>query len=235
METYAQIKTPEDYKFSKSIAADSYFHYNFGDLPFAASVFVFPAERGVITDWYVSARRKIDDPQPFLVLKLTLSIQEMDQWIVEGKINQIWDNYLLDLAFGSAMVAAPLDGDFLSSNLAKQMKADFLEFHLYAHDRFEELLGETKITKVEKTARWHLLLQSFGVKQTHQIIASYEASLADPLDGSPKTVNTATINQRLQVARKQGLLSQPTAHLNERGNGRQKTKGKDNNENSRRN
>lgn len=235
MEKNAQVETPDDYRFSKSIDADSYFQYNFGDLPFAVSVFVFPAERGVITDWYVSARRKIDDAQASLVMRLTFSIQEQDRWIVEGRINQIWDNYLLDLAFASAMVAAPLDGEFLLSGPTRHVRADFLEFHLYAHDRFEELLGEERLTKVEKTARWHLLLQSFGVKQTHQIIANYEASLALTVDGVSKSVNTATINQRLQLARKQGLLSQPTAHPNERSKERQQEKRKIHDENQRRN
>jgi len=232
METNGSSQAPEGYKFSEAGSSGSCLYYNFGDFPFAVSVFAFPAESGVTTDWYVSGRRKIDEIQPSLIMKMTFSIHEQDRWIIEGMINQIWDNYFLDLAFGSAMVSGSLLGDFVYTNPTRHVEVDFLGFHLYAHDRFADLKPGPKISKVERTARWHLLLQSFGIKQTHQIIANYESNFVGLADGSLKTVNTATINQRLQLARKQGLLSQPHAHSTERSGEKQQPKEDDNNENN---
>jgi hypothetical protein len=80
---------------------------------------------------------------------------------------------------------------------------------------------------VEKTARWHLLLQSFGIKQTQQIIAEHEARMLSRLEGKTITVNVAAINQRLQLAKKQGLLSQVNADLDERGKEKQDTQDKE--------
>jgi len=230
METNDKSQAPEGYKFSEAGSSGSCLYYNFGDFPFAVSVFAFPAESGVTTDWYVSGRKKIDEPQPSLIMKMTFSIQEQDRWIIEGMINKIWDNYFLELAFGSAMVSGSLLGDFVYNNPTRHVEVGFLDFHLYAHDRFADLQREPKMSKVERTARWHLLLQSFGIKQTHQIIANYESNFIGIADGSLKTVNTATINQRLQLARKQGLLSQPDAQPIERSAEKQQPKEDNNNE-----
>lgn len=225
MEKSVYFEPPTGYKFSEVHSHKGYTQFNFGDLPFAVTVFAFPTENGHVTDWYVSGRRRIDEPQTALVMKLTFSIQEHDQWILEGKINQIWDNYLLDLAIGSALVAGSLLDDLVYLSPPLTVRSEFLTFHLFANDRFAELLREPKISKVERTARWHLLLLSFGVKQTHQFIANYESNFVGLLDGSLKRVSPASINQRLQTARKQGLLIElPPSERRNNSTTRRKTK-----------
>lgn len=206
MTIISRLDSPQGYKFSETIPTESCIQYNFGDLPFAVTVFAFPVEQGVITEWFVSSRKRIDNPQTALVMKLAFSISETDQWIIEGRINQIWDNYLVDLAYDSAMVGSAEIERLSKVNINRSVYSEFLYFHLYAHDRFSELLREAKMSKVEKTANWHQLLQSFGLKQTHQLIATYENKFVLPDEGGSKDVSTTSINQRLQVAKRRGLL-----------------------------
>ncbi len=236
MESYAQINTPQGYKFSETIPSDSYIQYNFGDLPFAVTVFVFPAERGVITEWFVSSRRRIDDPQASLVMKLLVRLREEDQWIIEGKINQLWDNYLLDLAFESVEMGSTEIARFANFNPSRSVYSEFLYFHLHAHDQFAELLKDPKMSKVEKTALWHLFLQSFGIKQTHQMIANYENRFLKSKEEDGKPVNTLSISQRLQIARRKGLIpTSRTTPLRERTTTTETLKRSNTNEKQRRN
>ena len=212
MEDYAQLQTPPGYKFSEVHSNKDFIQFNFGDLPFAVTVFAFPVEQGHITNWFVSSRRHLHDPQPYLVMRLTFAIKETDRWILEGRINEAWEEYLCDAAFGSAMVPAQLVGEWTYHDPTKTVNPEFLFFHLFAHDRFAELLKEPKAKKVERTAVWHVLLQSFGVKQTQQVIANYENTFLQLNEGNPKLVTTGSINQRLQIAKKKGLLpANPTA------------------------
>ena len=217
MPSYAQIDTESFYKLSETLEFDSYSQYNFGDLPFAVTVFVFPAERGVITEWFVSSRRRIDDPQASLVMKLLFRLREEDQWIIEGKINQLWDNYLQELAFESVEMGNTEIARFANFNPSKSVYSEFLYFHLHAHDQFAQLLKDPKMSKVEKTANWHLFLQSFGIKQTHQIIANYENRFLRSKEDQ-KPVNTLSITQRLQIARRKGLIPAAKTSPRERKN-----------------
>lgn len=217
MQSYTQIHTPESYKFSETIESEHYTQFNFGDLPFAVTVFVFPAEQGVITEWFVSARRGIDDSQPSLVMTFLFRLKEEDQWVIEGKINQIWENYLLDLAFDSAGVGSTEISRFVHFSPARSVYSEFLYFHLYAHDRFAEWLKDPRMSKVEKTAVWHLFLQSFGIKQTHQMIANYENRFLKSTEDE-KPVNTLSISQRLQIARRKGLIPASKISPRERSN-----------------
>lgn len=231
MPSYAHIDTEKVYRLSETIESESYIQYNLGDLPFAVTVFSFPAEKGVITEWFVSARRSIDDPQPFLVMKLLLRLEEEDQWIVEGRINQIWDNYLVDLALGSVEMGSPEISKFLFFNPTRSVYSDFLYFHMSAHDQFAEWLDDPKMSKVEKTALWHLFLQSFGIKQTHQVIANYENRFQKSKEDH-KQVNTLSITQRLQVAKRKGLIPAAKTSPRERSSNN-KTKRRNTNENQR--
>jgi len=218
---------PPGYRFSDLTDYSSYLQFDFGDLPFAVTVFAFPVASGHVTDWYVSACSNIEDSQPMLVLKLTMPISETDRWPLEGKINEIWGQYVVDLAYSAALTATPIVGDWSFSTPFKHVARDFLSFHLLAHDIFSEARDQPRPSKVEKTARWHLLLQSFGIKQTQQIIAEHESKMLTRLEGKTIAVNVAAINQRLQLAKKQGLLSQVNADLDERGKEKQDTQDKE--------
>ena len=212
MKTSTKLEAPPGHKFSEVHTDESFIRFSFGDFPFAVTVFAFPVEEGHITNWFVSGRRHLHEPQPYLVMRLTFSFSEKDRWILEARIMEAWEEYFCDLAFGSAMVPAELMGEFSYHDPTKRLNPEFLFFHLFAHDRFAEVLRERKAKKVERTAAWHVLLQSFGVKQTQHIITKYENSFLNVIEGNKKVVTTGSINQRLQVAKKKGLLPpQPTA------------------------
>ncbi len=218
---------PPGYRFSDVTDFVSYLQFDFGDFPFAVTVFAFPVASGYVTDWYVSSRSHIEEQQPILVMKLTMPISETDRWPLEGKINEIWGQYVVDLAYGAALTGIPIVGEWSYSTPFRHVAKDFLSFHLLAHDIFSEARDEPRPSKVEKTARWHLLLQSFGIKQTQQIIADHESKMLSRLEGKTIAVNVAAINQRLQLAKKQGLLSQVNADLDERGKEMQDTQDKE--------
>ncbi|MFY9240386.1 MAG: hypothetical protein WAO78_16215 [Roseovarius sp.] len=185
--------------------------FHFGDFPFAVSVFCQRAERGYIADFWVSGRRYQND-HPRLVMRVTTGIDEPEPKHLEGTVNLLWEHQLQEIAFGSAMMGG-ISLYTHTSWLTKRGRDEMISFHLDAQDRFAKEMGVTKRSKVEQTALWHNLIRSFGIKQTQQLIAQHEwvRDLAEPeisaeeFDEREKH-RTSHINQRLQLARRQGLL-----------------------------
>jgi len=213
------------FRFSETKMSQERPTFHFGDFPFAVSVFCSRQEQGYIADYWVSGRRWSDD-EPRLVMRVTTGINELEN--IEGAVHAFWDDQLQGMAFGSAMV-----GGFYAANatieMTKRVRDDMLTFHLHAHDRFHDAMGDQKKSRVAKTARWHNLIRSFGVKQTQKILAEHQ--WADDLAEEGMTAEefekrdrnrAAAINARLMTARKQGLLIElpPTEKQNSSTKGR---------------
>ena len=216
MENYTQFGSPHDlaqhvanlFRFSQTKVSKLAPVFHIGDFPFAVSVFCFKQEKGYIADYWVSGRRYSDD-EPRLVMRVTAAINEMKE--VEAAVNDFWETQLQEMALGSAMVGGI--AAFQKDGMTKQLRDEMLSFHLYAHDRFFDAIGDHKKSKVEQTARWHNLIRSFDVKQTQKIIAAHqwvadlaeEGMTADEFEKRDQN-RSAVINARLVTARKQGLL-----------------------------
>ena len=197
------------FRFSQTKASKVAPVFHFGDFPFAVTVFCSKQEQGYIADYWISGRRWSDD-EPHLVMRVTAGISEMGD--IEGAVNSLWDNKLQEMALSSAMV-----GGFHAANstidMTRQSRDEMLGFHLDAHDRFVEAMGDEKRSRVQQTARWHNMIKSFGVKQTQNVIASHqwvndlaeEGMTAEEFDKRDRK-RSAAINARLISARKQGLL-----------------------------
>ncbi len=217
MEIHTHLQTHQDladhvasvFRFTQTTVSKTTPVFHLGDFPFAVSVFCSRQEKGYIADYWVSGRRWSDD-EPRLVMRMTAGINEQHE--IEAAVNSFWENQLQEIAFSSAMV-----GGFLLANqtieMTKQLRDEMLLFHLQAHDRFAEAMGDPKRSRVEQTARWHKLIRSFGVKQTQKIIVSHQ--WANDLSEEGMTAEefekrdqkrSAVINARLNTARKQGLL-----------------------------
>lgn len=216
MEKYVQVESQIDlaqhvanvFRFSQTKLSKLTPVFHFGDFPFAVSVFCFKQEKGYIADYWISGRRYSDD-EPRLVMRVTAAINEEEE--IEAAVNHYWEIQLQEMAFGSAMVGGIAAHH--KNDMTKQLRDEMLSFHLDAHDRFAEAMGDRKRSKVEQTARWHNLIRSFDVKQTQKIIVSHQwvADLAEegmtPEEFEKRDRNrSAVINSRLITARKQGLL-----------------------------
>jgi hypothetical protein len=186
--------------------------FHIGDFPFAVTVFCSKQERGYIADYWISGRRYSDD-EPRLVMRLTAAINAGDRDELQTSVSAFWETQLQEMAFGSAMVGGI--ATHKNDEITKQARDDMLIFHLHAHDRFAEAMGDQKLSKVEQTARWHNLIRSFDVLQTQKIICAHQwvSDLAE--EGTPSQVfeerdrkRSAVINSRLVAARKQGLLTE---------------------------
>jgi len=201
--------------------------FHFGDFPFAVSVFCFKQERGYIADYWISGRRYSDD-EPRLVMRVTSAINEEKE--VEAAVNHFWETQLQEMAFSSAMVGGIAAHQ--KNDMTKQVREEMLSFHLHAHDRFAEAMGDRKRSKVEQTARWHNLIRSFDVKQTQKIIAGHQWLDGQAEEGiTPEEFEktdrnrSAVINARLTTARKQGLLFElPPSERQDKLSTRRKTK-----------
>lgn len=215
------------YRFSMTGTSEGAPEFHFGDFPFAISVFCQKTNRGHIAAYWVSGRRYQDD-LPRLVLTVATGINETDSKLLEGAVNQIWEERLQEVAFASALVGGITPAPQIA-DMTKRERHEMLSFHLDAHDRFASEIGERKKSKVEQTAIWHNLIRSLGVKQTQQIIAQHEwvRDLSEPGMTAEEFENresqrTSHINQRLQLARKQGLLIPPSERHNISAKGRKK-------------
>lgn len=216
MENYAQNGSQQDlaqevaniFRFSQTKASKLNPVFHFGDFPFALTVFCSKQEKGYIADYWISGRRYSDD-EPRLVMRVTAAINENEE--IEGAVNSFWETQLQEMAFSSAMVGGiPAHKE---DHVTKQVRDEMLYFHLDAHDRFAQAMGDRKRSKVEQTARWHNLIRSFDVRQTQKIIAGHqwtadraeEGMTAEEFEKRNRN-RSAVINARLIAARKQGLL-----------------------------
>lgn len=198
------------FHFSETRVSKSTPVFHFGDFPFAVTVFCFRQEKGYVADYWISGRRYSDD-EPRLVMRVIAAINSENTEELEVAVNEFWSTQLQEMAFGSAMVGGIASHQ--KNDMTKQLREDMLSFHLAAHDRFAEAMGDQKRSRVEQTARWHNLIRSFDVKQTQKIIASHQwvadlsekGMTAEEFEKRDRK-RSAVINQRLIAARKQGLL-----------------------------
>ena len=218
MENYAQFGSQQDlaqevanvFRFSQMRLSELSPIFHFGDFPFAVTVFCMGQEKGYIADYWISGRRYSDD-EPRLVMRVTAAIDSENTEELEVAVNEFWSTQLQEMAFGSAMVGGIASHQ--KSDMTKQLRDDMLSFHLAAHDRFAEAMGDQKRSRVEQTARWHNLIRSFDVKQTQKIIVKHqwvsdlaeEGMTAEEFEKRDQK-RSAVINARLITARKQGLL-----------------------------
>ena len=218
MENYAQFGSQQDlaqevanvFRFSQMRLSELSPIFHFGDFPFAVTVFCLRQEKGYIADYWISGRRYSDD-EPRLVMRVTAAIDSENTEELEVAVNEFWSTQLQEMAFGSAMVGGIASHQ--KSDMTKQLRDDMLSFHLAAHDRFAEAMGDQRRSRVEQTARWHNLIRSFDVKQTQKIIVKHqwvsdlaeEGMTAEEFEKRDQK-RSAVINARLIAARKQGLL-----------------------------
>ena len=218
MENHAHFGSHQDlaqevanvFRFSESKVRKLTPVFHFGDFPFAVTVFCSRQEKGYIADYWISGRRYSDD-EPRLVMRVTAAINAENTDELEAAVNDFWGTELQEMAFGSAMAGGIASHQ--KNDMTKQAREDMLFFHLAAHDRFAEAMGDQKMSRVEQTARWHNLIRSFDVKQTQKLIVRHQwvSDLAE--DGvtaeefeKRDRQRSAVINARLMAARKQGLL-----------------------------
>jgi hypothetical protein len=217
------------FRFSQTTVSKLTPVFHLGDFPFAVTVFCTKQERGYIADYWISGRRYSDD-EPRLVMRLTAAINAGDSEDLEASVNNFWDTHLQEMAFGSAMVGGIAAHQ--NDEITKQARDDMLIFHLHAHDRFAEAMGEQKRSRVEQTARWHNLIRSFDVRQTQKIICAHQwiSDLAEegitPEEFEARDrKRSAAVNSRLITARKQGLLTEfPPSERRSSSTTRRKTK-----------
>lgn len=208
--------------------------------PFVVTVVGEPKSEGYLLDWWVTAENT-STQQPVLVTRASLGINSESIEDLESNLQFLWEDSIHALAvislenggFGSSL--NPLSLDY-----TKAIREEIVSNHLKTHDEMWDQVGNGKRRKVLLTAGWHNLIRQFGLKQTQQLIANHERAKAigETLKGKESDwskPSTAHINKRLYEARKQGLLSLPNAHLQERSNERQREKRKTGNENKRRN
>ena len=218
MESRAQFESHQDlaeqvanvFRFSQTKPSKLSPAFHFGDFPFAVSVFCFRQEKGYIADYWISGRRYSDD-EPRLVMRVTAAINCDSSDELEEVVNDYWSLQLQEMAFGSAMVGGIASHQ--KNDMTKHVRDEMLSFHLEAHDRFAQAMGDQKRSRVEQTARWHNLIRSFDVKQTQKVIAGHqwvadlaeEGMTAEEFEKRERK-RSAVINARLTAARKQGLL-----------------------------
>lgn len=171
--------------------------YLWTDEPFVGTVFCTRLDKGFETDWWVSGTTWKDE-KPRLMLRLRLSVDASEAEL-KGKLEEIWSNNLVDLAYGSAVPGGINDPSIDQRDLTISQKNFLFERQLHGHMQLHSfnIKGDSK---VERTANMYLLLKSFGSTQPQKAIAAFESK------SFVHDVLPSAINQRLAMARKAGFL-----------------------------
>lgn len=210
---------------------------HFWTVPYAVTVICAPHEDGHFLDWWVSAHDE-DQGIPRLIVRSSSFVGSAEIEELEADILWLWEEAISSIAILSSEVVgrASLPDPLIGSH-TKEKKEEVVRFHLKSHDEMWIEGGGKKRSKVLVTAGWHTLIKSFGLKQTQQLIADHEFwteffdQVAErKVHEDIEKPSTAHINQRLQQAKKQGLLDPATTDL-ERGRKPSRTRKKNTNVN----
>ena len=183
--------------FSEDHLHKDFYSYMWSEEPFIVSVQCQKIGRGFVADWWVSGTAW-EDEIPTLILRFRHGL-EIEKEHLRPLLKKLWDTWLMDLSFETAMVGGITNTSKEINELPEKVRQQILRFHLWGHDK----LGHFNIkgdTKVEKTANQYLMLKTFGSTQPQKAIADSESY---PFLGE---VSPATINQRLAMAKKLGFL-----------------------------
>lgn len=204
------LKEYKGFQHWSAIDEDEMHEIYFSDYPFVTTVVFQKRDEGYLTDWWVSGTN-LDLKQPRLVLRLGVSLIASDLGELEQEVEAVWDGNLRDLAIDSVMMGGFSASGFNSSfDYTRSVRERIVRYHLMQHDN--NWRGE-KRSKVLLTAGWHNMAKQFGINQTQQLIAQHEQHLEilDVLDASRREaehrpLKTSHINQRLKLAKDEGLV-----------------------------
>ena len=180
--------------------------------PFAITVVSIPHRGGSLLDWWVSAAQG-EMGIAELVFRSSYLVPATGLEEIEETVREFWEGSFHQVATSSSRtggftVAAPMSIDY-----TREKKLEIVRRHMTSHDEMWQRTG-AKRTKVASTASHHRLITSFGLKQTQAVIAEHEywaeffsqVKEGEVLEEIEKP-STAHINQRLQQAKKMGLLT----------------------------
>ena len=204
------LKEYKGFQHWNAIDEDEMHEIYFSDYPFVATVVFQKRDEGYLTDWWVSGTN-LDLKQPRLVLRLGVSLLASDLGELEEEVEAVWDSNLRDLAIDSVMMGGFSASGFNSSfDYTRSVRERIVRYHLMQHDN--NWRGE-KRSKVLLTAGWHNMTKQFGINQTQQLIAKHEQHLKifelfDAMRNKtePSDLKTSHINQRLKLAKDEGLV-----------------------------
>jgi hypothetical protein len=173
--------------------------YMWGEQPFVVSVLCDRTERGFITSWWVSGKKGIEDA-PTLVLQARMSVPAATQDELLAALHEYWNDCLRELAFGSAVAGGVKVTPAGLKELEDARRGRLLDFHLKGNDLFRNFYVEGT-SKVERTGRMYAMLKAMGSLQPQRTIANFETGQLGT------EVKATAINQRLVLAKRQGLVS----------------------------
>ena len=183
----------------------------FSDYPFVVTVLLHKrSEHSYLLDWWVSGTN-LELEQPRLVLRLGSVVIADDLQELEEKVEMLWSENLKVIAIDSVMMGGFGAAGFHSGfDYTKQVRERIVRYHLMQHDN--NWRGG-KRSKVLLTAGWHNMAKQFGINQTQQLIAQHESALGivDLVDAvranvDSSSLKTSHINQRLKLAKDEGLV-----------------------------
>jgi len=186
---------------------------HFWTYPFAVTVVSTPHRGSSLFDWWVSAAEE-ELGIAELVFRSSYLVPATTVEEIERTIREYWEGAFHQVAASSSKEGGFTAASSLSVDYTRSKKEEIVKFHMQSHDEMWERMGG-KRSKVATTVGYHKLIKSFGLKQTQQLIAQHEW-VSDIMNeakahhnrlGELQDISTAHINQRLQQAKKMGLLT----------------------------
>jgi hypothetical protein len=191
--------------------------FMFAEEPSVAVVLCSPAlEGGFYTQWWVTTN-DWKTSIPTLVTYLELGVNERAEDL-EATLGVLWGNTVEQLSLGSAMTGGISMTSHQLRQLTEKQENWVITHTLLGHDHLKHFSINSN-SVIERTANMYHLLRSMGVSAIQRAIAEFESlNFADNWAKFKRdevfemTVKTSLINQRLVLARKSGILSDPPVH-----------------------
>lgn len=189
--------------------------FMFADEPSVAIVLCTPGkDGGFYSQWWVTTK-DWKSSRPILVAYLEIGVNETSNDL-ESALGVLWEGTIEQLCLGSAMTGGINMTSHQLRELTEQQENWVITHTLLGHDHLKHFSINSN-SVVERTANMYYLLRTMGVGAIQKAIAEFESlNFADNWAKFKKdeayemTVKTSLINQRLVLARKSGMLNDPS-------------------------
>ena len=189
--------------------------FMFADEPSVAIVLCTPGnDGGFYSQWWVTTK-DWKSSRPILVAYLEIGVNESSNDL-ESALGVLWQGTIEQLCLGSAMTGGINMSSHQLRELTEQQENWVITYTLLGHDHLKHFSINSN-SVVERTANMYHLLRTMGVGAIQKAIAEFESlNFAENWAKFKKdevyemTVKTSLINQRLVLARKSGMLNDPS-------------------------
>jgi hypothetical protein len=189
--------------------------FMFADEPSVAIVLCTPGnDGGFYSQWWVTTK-DWKSSRPILVAYLEIGVNESSNDL-ESALGVLWEGTIEQLCLGSAMTGGINMSSHQLRELTEQQENWVITHTLLGHDHLKHFSINSN-SVVERTANMYHLLRTMGVSAIQKAIAEFESlNFADNWAKFKRdevyemTVKTSLINQRLVLARKSGMLNDPS-------------------------